>query len=85
MYKTRKLISTTEAAKILGVSRVTVFQRIKRGEIEATKVGRSYAIDPKNLGDIYQEVTPAAKKKISKAVNKVFDQYGEVLRRLGKE
>jgi len=81
----RKLISTTEAARILGISRVAVFKRIKNGQIPAIKVGRNYVIDRRDLGDIFQEITPASKNEINKAVDRTIKEYGEVLQRLGKE
>ena len=37
----KKYLSTTEVAKLLEVSRVTVFNRIKSGEIKAEKIGRN--------------------------------------------
>ncbi len=37
-------ISTQELARLLGVSSVTVFKRIQKGQIKAVKIGRSYAI-----------------------------------------
>ena len=37
-------VSTAEIAKLLGISTVAVFKRIKKGQIKATKIGRSYAI-----------------------------------------
>lgn len=40
----KQYISTYELAKLLGVSSVTVFKRIQKGTIKATKIGRSYAI-----------------------------------------
>ena len=40
----KSYISTYELAKLLGVSSVTVFKRIQKGQIKATKIGRSYAI-----------------------------------------
>ena len=82
---TKRRIGTTEAARILGVSRVAVFKKIQKGQIEATKVGRNYVIDRRDLGDIYQEITPAAKTKINKAVNRTIREYGDVLERLGKD
>lgn len=41
-------ISTTEAAKLLEVSTVTIFNMIKDGRIKAQKVGRNYIINKKN-------------------------------------
>jgi len=46
----KKFISTTEAAKILGISTVAVFKKIKSGALPAQKVGRNYVIDAKDLG-----------------------------------
>jgi excisionase family DNA binding protein len=81
----KNLISTSEAARILGISRVAVFQRIKKGQIEAIKVGRNYVIDRRSLGDLYQEATPRERDQIDRAVDRVVEEYGDVLKRLGKE
>ena len=79
-------ISTTEASKILGVSRVAVFQKIKAGKIKAKKVGRNFIIDKDRLlGFSGKLLTPSRKKEIEKAVKKVVREYGETLRLLGKE
>ena len=40
--KTQKYISATETAKILGISRTAVFNKIQNGDIKAQKVGRNY-------------------------------------------
>lgn len=77
-------ISTTEAAKILGISRVAVFKKIKKGEIEAKKIGRNYIIDKRSLG-IFQDMTLASKEKIRRAVDKFANEHSDVLKRLGKE
>lgn len=78
-------ISTSEAARIMGISRVAVFKKIKNGQIKAQKIGRNYVVDKRSLGSIYQELTPVQKKKIVKAVKKVVKEYGKALRRLGNE
>ncbi len=41
-----------EAAKILDISRIAVFQNIKAGKIKATQVGRNYIISKKELGNV---------------------------------
>lgn len=46
----KKYISTTEAARILGISTVAIFKKIKNGVLPAQKIGRNYAIDPADLG-----------------------------------
>jgi len=48
----KEFFSTMEAAKILDISRVAVFQNIKAGKIKATQVGRSYIISKKELGNV---------------------------------
>lgn len=81
----KRFISTTELAEILGVSRVTVFTRIKKGEIKANKIGRNFVIDKKDLGDILSgELTQKQKAKIDKGMNKLIKEYGETLKMLGK-
>src|SRR3989338_2240547 len=48
----KKLLSTIEVAKILGISRVAVFKKIKSGSIKAQKVGRNFVIFKKDIGGI---------------------------------
>lgn len=43
----KQFYSVAEAAKKLGVSRIAVFKRIKKGDIKAMRVGRIYVISPK--------------------------------------
>lgn len=75
-----KFISTTELAKILGVSRVTVFKRIKAGQIKAVKVGRNYIINKEDLGGILDDdLTDKDKEVISKVVKRTVKEYGETL------
>ena len=85
MTKDQDLISTTELANLLGVSRVNIFNKIKKREIEATKVGRSYVISRKSMPWLFGETSPAAKQTIEAAVKKIITEYGDVLKLLGKE
>ncbi len=79
-------VSTAEAAKILGVSRVTVFNKIKSGKIEATKVGRNFVIRKIDVLKASGELlTSGQKRNINRAVEKATKQYGETFKRLGKE
>ena len=77
--------TTAEAAKILGVSRVTVFQRIKAGKLEARQFGRNYSIPASALP------LDGGKLKIEKdddlraAVKRVVREYGTTLKKLGAE
>ena len=82
----RGFISTAELAEILGISRVAVHKRIKKGEIRATKVGRNYIIDKKDLPEIFGETLKDKDKKIiEQAVKKTVKEYGETLQLLGSE
>lgn len=84
--KNKEFLSTTELAKILGISRVAVFKKIKKGEIKATKVGRNFVINKKDLGGIFGKVlTKERKREIEKAVKKTVKEYGVTLKMLGKD
>jgi len=82
----KEFLSTTELAKLLGISRIAVFQKIKKGEIKAVKVGRNFIINKKDLGDIFgKALSPENKKIIDKAVSRTAKEYGETLKLLGDE
>ena len=83
--KNKDFISVKEAAEIMSISRVAVFKKIKKGEIEAQKVGRAYVVNKRSLGSIYQDLTATQKNRIESAVSKVVREYGEALRKLGQE
>jgi excisionase family DNA binding protein len=44
--------TTAELAKILGISRVTVFNKIKNGDIKAQKMGRNFVIFKEDVGGL---------------------------------
>ena len=80
----KNFLSTTELAKILGISHVAVYKKIKSGKIKAVKVGRNFIIDKKELGEILgEELTDKQKAEITKAVRKTIKEYRETLRLLG--
>lgn len=84
--KDKTHISTTELAKILGVSRVTIFNKIKNGEIKAEKVGRNYVIPVEEVDQtVKKSLSSSRKAEIEGAVTKTIKEYGETLRLLGKE
>lgn len=63
----KNYISTTEAAKILKVSHVTIFNMIQDGRIKGVKVGRNYIIDRDELQenfikDYKKKILPILKK-----------------------
>ncbi len=83
-------VSIAELAKKLGISRIAVFNKIKKGQIPAEKIGRSYAISIEHANDIVKYgqsrvLTEEKKEGIDKAVHKVVKEYGETLKLLGKE
>jgi len=80
----KKFLSTVELAQILGISRIAVFKKIKKGEIKAIKVGRNFVIDKKDLGGILgKSLTKKEKSEIEKAVKRVVKEYRETLKLLG--
>ncbi len=82
----KKFYSTVEIAKILGISRIAVFKKIKSGEIKAQKVGRSFVIDGETFAGITGEaLTDNKKKEIERSVDKTIKEYGEALKLLGTE
>lgn len=82
----QKLLSTGEVAKLLGISRVAVFKKIKSGEIRAKKVGRNFVITREDLHEAIGTVLGEAQKKlIEESVKKSVKEYGEALKLLGKE
>lgn len=82
----KQFLSTSELAKLLGISRIAVFHRIKNGSIKATKVGRNYIIDRNDVGIILNKSLNAKdKQEIDKTIKKTLSEYGETLRLLGAE
>ena len=78
--------TTTQAAKLLGISRVAVFKRIKSGAIKAEKIGRSFAIPKRELAILTgATLTQSRKEEIEQSVKKTVLEYGEALKLLGKE
>jgi len=82
----KKYITIPELAKLLGVSRIAIYNRVKKGQIPAVKIGRTYAITDKTIASILgKKVTEKGKKQISAAVHKAVKEYGEVLKQLSRE
>ena len=81
----KKFITIKELAQILGLSRIAVFKKVKRGDIKAIKIGKTYAIPVEDLPILGSSISPARKKLIEEAVARTVAEYGETLRLLGKE
>ena len=82
----KSLISTAQAAKLLGVTRVAIFKKIKSGEIKAEKVGRNFVIHREDLPDVLGQVLRSDRKlEIEASVKKTVREYRQTLKLLGKE
>ncbi|MFH1671477.1 MAG: helix-turn-helix domain-containing protein [Candidatus Portnoybacteria bacterium] len=82
----KKYYTISELAKILNISRQAVFNKIKKGQIKAEKIGRNFAIPKLSLEEVvYGKLTDELKREIEQGVGKVVKEYGETLKLLGKE
>jgi len=86
----KQYFTTNELAKILGISRVAVFNKIKNNQIKAEKIGRNYIIRKDEVDELIgnvlsEKLTNKIKQEINNGVTKVIKEYGEVLQRLSKE
>jgi excisionase family DNA binding protein len=80
------LLSTADVAKILGISRIAVYKKIINGEITAQRVGRGFVVRRQDILEIAGHVLGEQKKKsIEQSVAKTLSDYGEAIRKLGKE
>jgi excisionase family DNA binding protein len=75
-----------QVARILGISRIAVYKKVKKGEIRAIRIGRNYAFPEERLAAVLgKTLREADKKEIDRAVRKTVREYSEVLRLLGNE
>ena len=84
--KKKEFFTIPELAKILGISRIAVYKRVRKGQIEAMKIGRTYVIPKKYVVDtIGKALNQSEKAEIDRAVKRTVKEYGETLKLLGKE
>lgn len=84
--KNKEYITVAELAKLLKISRVAVFYKIKNGQIKAKKVGKTYLISRRSLeGVLYSNISNKLANEIEMGVKRVIKEYSETLRMLGKE
>jgi excisionase family DNA binding protein len=82
----KEYITIPQLAKLLGLSRIAVFKKVKRGEVKAIKIGRNYAISKKNLDAILgKSLAETDKKEIDTAIKKTVHEYGQTLKLLGND
>jgi len=79
-------LTIPELADRLGMSRVAVWTKVKKGQIRAAKVGRQYIISVQDARVVAGEELNAERKKwLADAVDRVVREYGPVLKRLSRE
>ena len=84
--KKNEYITIPQLAKILGVSRIAVYKKVKQGRIKAVKIGRTFAIPQKQIANILgKALREGDKKEIDAAVTRTVKEYGEVLKLLGSQ
>jgi len=85
MVKTH-YITIPQLAKLLNISRIAVYKKVKKGQIPAKKIGRNYIISDMILQNILNKrLSSKAKRDLDKALDKVLREYSEVLKLLGNE
>ena len=82
----KEFYTIAELAEILGISRIAVYKKVKKGQIKARKIGRNYAIPRDVIKNVLgHALSEKEKKAIRKAVKKTVEEYGDVLKRLGND
>lgn len=85
-HRESEYITIPELAKILGISRIAVFKKVRQGEIKAIRIGRNYAIPRRRLDSLLGKVLGKDdKREIDSALKKTIAEYGETLKLLGKD
>jgi excisionase family DNA binding protein len=82
----KDFMTIPELARLLGLSRIAVYRRVKKGQIPARRIGRIYVITDRTIRDILgKKASSSAKRQIDEAVSRTVREYGVVLKRLGGE
>ena len=78
--------TTSEAGKILGISRIAVLKRVKNGKLIATRVGKNYIFLKADLQEAAGiSLSAEQKDEIKHVVKRAVKEYKVTFRRLGKE
>ncbi len=84
--KKQDYLTIPQAAKLLGISRIAVYKKVKSGQIKARKVGRNYLIQQSITGgSTGRPLSANEKRRVDDVIRRVVKEYGETLRLLGKE
>ena len=77
-------ISIPRLAEILGISRIAVYRKVKKGQIEAVRIGRNYAIPRRIIAPLLgRKLSAEDKRHLDRAVLRTVKEYGDVLIKLG--
>lgn len=84
--KEKEFLSTTEVAQLLGISRIAVFKRIKKGTLPAQRIGEQYVIAKKdlNLEKLHSPLSQKRKDELEKSIEHILERYEEAFKLLGK-
>jgi excisionase family DNA binding protein len=84
--KKGEYLTIPQLAGLLGISRIAVYRKVKKGQIKAVRIGRNYAIPQKQIAAVLgKTLKEQDKREIEAAVRKTVREYGETLRLLGSE
>ncbi len=82
--KKNDYITIPQLANVLGISRIAVYNKVRKGQIKAVKIGRTFAIPQSQISEIMgRKLSEKDKKEIDLAVEKTVREYGSVLKLLG--
>jgi excisionase family DNA binding protein len=82
----KEYFSTGELARLLNISRISIFKRIRSGKIKAIKVGHNYIIPREEFMSIIGTfISKDRKNEIDAVVRSAVLEYGEALKLLGSE
>ena len=88
MDETQPLVSITEAARRMGVSRATAYRLVTRGDLPAVKVGAQLRIDPIELHSYIYGLEPVEQGSdeplMVDALEKVIGQGEDWIRRAAR-
>jgi excisionase family DNA binding protein len=84
--KKGEYLTIPQLAGLMGISRIAVYRKVKKGQIKAVRIGRTFAIDQKYVLRILgKNLGREDKKQIEDAVKKAVREYGQTLKLLGSE
>jgi excisionase family DNA binding protein len=84
--KKDRYITLPQLAQLLGISRIAVYKKVKKGQIKAVRIGKSFVVSQKQIANILEKsLLERDKKEIDAAVKKTVKEYGKVLKLLGSE